>query len=358
MEQKKSLEQRLKEKKGESSEVLRKRIEELEAKVRELKGKNSESTTRTSMPKKEGEIYNNVVKIYSRYKNRSFHFEDLYIHKLNIKEDLDVIQGIDKLILQRMTDYILSDTDLIISPNLSGVFLTNLIELSDLNEIHLKFSQGEKIQFFGYNLSKEKKIIIQGDIGAYCGREMKKGEIIINSDAKDYCGFKTEGGYLKIFGDTGDYLGKEQRGGRIEVKGDVDSFCGQNMANAIIIIGGNAGYGCGENMFDSSIDIGGSVGNYCGKNMRGKIRIGKDAGDYCGYGLKSGKITVEGNAGKYCGENMTGGNIIVKGEVGLNVGYNMQSGSIKLYGYNKPEFRDSTIKGGIIYHNDRILISK
>lgn len=99
-------------------------------------------------------------------------------------------------------------------------------------------------------------IVIQGNIGAYCGSCMTGGSISIGGNAGDGLGAPTgsrgvgmNGGVLRVTGNTGDLAGHRMRRGEI-------------------VIDGNAGDGLASWQVAGTIRVGGTIGNNVAFGMR------------------------------------------------------------------------------------------
>ncbi len=322
-------------------ETIRKRIEELEDEVQELKHENISSASRPNIVSgNEEEIYNRLVNAYENTKINKELYSEEYLKAIltpysnnhinaegiaeeyftaitkyegKLEKELLSMDNINEEIIQRVSNYI--DKKQIFnefSPTESvkaGVFLTKVIEISPLTEITLKLERGSDIDCFGYGFAGKKKIIVQGDLGGDVGNHMKTGILEINGNVKDFCGLI-------------------MKGGKIVVHGNVNGDCGTGMRG-------------------------------------GEIVVHRDVNDYCGIGMEGGEIVVHGNVNGFCGGIMKGGLIEIDGNANNYVAADMEGGTIYINGDQKPELHSAklgffgqykiTKTGGSVYHKGKLI---
>lgn len=147
--------------------------------------------------------------------------------------------------------------------------------------IHVSSSNVEMGEIFKIDCREtsaaDSALILQGD--ARCvhslGHQHRIGRIIVEADIGDYCGACMSGGTITIAGSAGRYLGSatESRGigmngGRIAVAGSVGEFAGHRMRRGEIWIAGDAGAGLASWQVAGTIGVGGNVGEHVGYGMR------------------------------------------------------------------------------------------
>ncbi len=95
-----------------------------------------------------------------------------------------------------------------------GKAISALINLSPEKEFYL--SIGKPWSYFGmYN--KNKKIVIEGDVGDWIGYRMKGGEIIVKGNVRSYVGPGMRGGKIIIEGNGKKCIGGWMKGGKIYI---------------------------------------------------------------------------------------------------------------------------------------------
>lgn len=107
------------------------------------------------------------------------------------------------------------------------------------------------------------------------GHQHRVGRIVVEADIGDYCGACMSGGTITIAGNAGDYLGAPtgsrgvgMNGGQIAVAGNVGDFAGSRMRRGEIWIAGNAGTGLASWQVAGTIGVGGVTGDHIGYGMR------------------------------------------------------------------------------------------
>jgi len=216
----------------------------------------------------------------------------------------------------------------------TGIFLTELISLhykknrwkrfvkrigsfwkeKKIDEYVLLLQEyGKNIDEFGFQLNGP-SIRIIGDIGEFCGREMKKGKITIEGNAMGYCGYHLKGGEIIVTGNTEDHLGSYMEGGTIFVRGNTENDLAESMQGGKIFVYGNAKSRIGCNMDG------------------GEVTIFGNAEDHIGHFMTGGKITIVGSSGFFTGVTMEYGTILVKNNPEVTNDYKNQKAKLLING--------------------------
>lgn len=124
-------------------------------------------------------------------------------------------------------------------------------------------------------------IIVEGDVGAYAGRNMRAGLLDIRGSAGPYLGAGITGGLVTVAGSAGDHLGGVHHGerfgmagGTIVVEGDVGARAGDRMRRGTIVLRGHCGPAAGSRMMGGTIIAEAGLGETPGVNMRRGTLIG------------------------------------------------------------------------------------
>lgn len=152
-------------------------------------------------------------------------------------------------------------------------------------------------------------------------------------------GSDTQNMVIKNSFDKLDFIGKELNGGSIIVEGDVGAYCGIGMKTGVITVNGDVGIFAACEMKKGFLTINGNAGDFLGGALPGNkmgmkggtVLVKGNAGERVGDHLRRGVILIEGNAGDYCGSRMTAGTIAVMGNVGKHLGYAMRRGTLLLW---------------------------
>jgi glutamate synthase domain-containing protein 3 len=145
--------------------------------------------------------------------------------------------------------------------------------------------------------------------------DMKK--LIIDGNAGAYVGGWIEGASITVTGNAGASTGCAMKRGSITVEGNSGKNTGELMGGGMITVNGNAAYAVGRAMSGGDIIILGSASNEVGKEMKGgTITVKGNAGRRIGDEMRGGIISVEGNAGNCLGRRMKGGEIHIEGKIG------------------------------------------
>ncbi|MFH0860777.1 MAG: hypothetical protein V1921_06215 [Candidatus Altiarchaeota archaeon] len=96
-----------------------------------------------------------------------------------------------------------------------GLFLTGLVEGSSHNEFALR--PKTKLKEFGYRLSADKKVTLEGNVDDGLCFQMSAGEVHIRGSAGEGLGNSMTGGRIIVDGYADEYCGIGMQGGRIDV---------------------------------------------------------------------------------------------------------------------------------------------
>lgn len=132
------------------------------------------------------------------------------------------------------------------------------------------------------------------------GAGLQAGRIVINGSVGDYLGRDMRGGEILCFGDTGAWTGAGMRGGRIDINGSVGGFAGGStpgattgMKGGVILISKNAGARLGDRMRRGLIVVRGATGPYSGSQMiSGTLALLGTAAPGLGSGMRRGTLLV------------------------------------------------------------------
>jgi len=116
----------------------------------------------------------------------------------------------------------------------TGYFITKLIQNS-YNAGHNRFKLGTKV------LTKRIK-----DIGWQLkGKEGKPLELLVEGDVGNWCGTEAEYSTISIAGNAGDWCGAMAKYLSLSIEGDVGNDCCKWIEHSFVIIDGNAGHRLG-----------------------------------------------------------------------------------------------------------------
>lgn len=152
-----------------------------------------------------------------------------------------------------------------------------IVSGNDHNEIKITNSNN-RLDNIGHNL-KNKKILIEGNVGFGLAKNMNSGEIILKGNAGDNACSGMRGGSVSVYGSVGNglcSLPTSQNEGLIDgfiyVQKNVGSSSIIRMRRGNVIIGGNIGDDSCLEMISGSITILGRIGkNFCKKARRATI---------------------------------------------------------------------------------------
>jgi hypothetical protein len=83
-----------------------------------------------------------------------------------------------------------------------------------------------------------KNIIVDGNVGMECGRQMMGGSITVNGDAGNYVGEDMADGLIIVNGDAGNYVGARMERSIINVEGKAGGAVGLEMRSGAIFLEG------------------------------------------------------------------------------------------------------------------------
>lgn len=163
------------------------------------------------------------------------------------------------------------------------------------------------------------RVLETGELFAVDGDDPEEILIRSDSDRLDGIGTGMTRGRIRVEGQAGAYLGRQMRAGSVEVSGDAGIFAGSGMSGGCLRIGGNAG------------DFLGAAIPGDRRGMRGgRIEVLGSTGDRVGDHQRRGQILIAGDAGAYCGSRLVAGTILVLGRTGANLGFAMRRGTLLL----------------------------
>jgi formylmethanofuran dehydrogenase subunit C len=152
------------------------------------------------------------------------------------------------------------------------------------------------------------------DVSGTCG-----GGIVIETGAARLDGIATglTSSIIIVEGDVGARAGRNMRGGRLEIKGDAGDHLATGMKGGVVHVTGSAADGVGAlspglrfGMTGGTVVIDGNVGTRAGDRMR------------------RGLILVRGMTGAAAGSRMVGGTIVAEGGLGADPGQLMRRGTL------------------------------
>ncbi len=140
-----------------------------------------------------------------------------------------------------------------------------------------------------------------------------------------------EGGSSRL-----DYIGKAHAGGEIIVEGDAGAYAGRQMKTGRMEIRGNAGVGLASNLKGGIIVVDGSAGGYLGAPKPGEkdgmaggsVVVKGDAGECAGERMRRGTLVVKGRLGENAGARMMGGTIWAEKGLTRGAGIQMRRGTL------------------------------
>jgi formylmethanofuran dehydrogenase subunit C len=145
---------------------------------------------------------------------------------------------------------------------------------------------GGSARFDGVGAGMDRgSIVLEGEAGAYAGREMTGGALRIEGNAGPFAGMGLSGGLIRIGGDAGDFLGAAETGKLLGMRGGT------------IIVIGRAGQRAGDRMRRGLIAIGGAAGDFPASRMiAGTVAILGDCGRMPGYLMRRGTLLLGGKS--------------------------------------------------------------
>lgn len=158
-----------------------------------------------------------------------------------------------------------------------------------------------------------------GELFAISGDDPSRLVIRNASAALERIGAGMSSGCIEVEGNAGAYLGREMRGGKIHVRGHCGDFCASRMRAGFIQVDGDV-----EDFLGAAV-----TGERQGMSG-GMVLVKGNAGDRAGDRLRRGTILIEGSAGDYCCSRMIAGTVAVLGDIGKSIGFAMRRGTLLL----------------------------
>ena len=119
------------------------------------------------------------------------------------------------------------------------------------------------------------EIIVESGAGDYLGLGMKGGALRVAEDVGIFAACEMRGGELRIDGDAGDFVGgglpgqrRGMFGGIVIVNGNVGARAGDQMRRGMVLVGGNAGDYLGSRMSGGTIVVIGDASSNAGFAMK------------------------------------------------------------------------------------------
>lgn len=162
----------------------------------------------------------------------------------------------------------------------------------DLSEMGLR----ESNEMLRKRLESERRVTVANasHLNGLCGG-MRRGEVVVEGDVGDYCGILNSGG-------------------AIIVRGSAGRFLGDNMTSGRIVVEGGAGDGAADYCYGGSVLIRGSSGDFLGTMNKGAtVVVAGNVGDHVGTYMTAGDIIVLGDAGEMLGDYVIRGSIYIRG---------------------------------------------
>jgi len=109
-------------------------------------------------------------------------------------------------------------------PGPAGLYVAALVNCSQQNHILLRLKDYQRtLHFLGYQLTKGKSLILQGDGGDFTGAGLNGGRLEVQGSAGNWCGAGMLEGEIWVSKHTGQNTGEWMQGGEIHVDGQVRS---------------------------------------------------------------------------------------------------------------------------------------
>lgn len=133
-----------------------------------------------------------------------------------------------------------------------------------------------------------------------------------------------------------DFVGAGMTGGNITVEGDVGAWAGREMKGGRLDIKGGAGHGLAAGLKDGLVTVKGKAGDFVGGVLPGEkfgmtggiVIVDGDIGERAGDRMRRGTIVTRGKTGASAGSRMVGGTIIAEGGLGAMPGALMRRGTL------------------------------
>jgi len=104
----------------------------------------------------------------------------------------------------------------------AGVWLNALIQHCPDEEITIHtYHLSEPLGGIGEG-HKGKYLIVNGDVGKWCGLQMKRGIIHVKGNVVPQVGYEMQGGKIVVEGNAGNFVGDQMKGGEIHLNGSYE----------------------------------------------------------------------------------------------------------------------------------------
>jgi len=217
------------------------RKKSLEQRLREMKSKQVVNK----------ELYDRLVDFYNGYDYNGADLEKEF--DKDIKKEIGEMSNINQVMIDKFVEFIdntvskyYNNDDIegfdekLDEMEKAGIFLTKIIEASKLKNVTIKLQYGKCINCFGYELSRNVEINIEGNIGESLGAFMNSGKIQVYGVAGWACGDHMNNGEIIVYGNVNDGVGYFLGGGRIKVMGNAEGRTAEGMSGGELIINRNA----------------------------------------------------------------------------------------------------------------------
>ena len=127
-------------------------------------------------------------------------------------------------------------------------------------------------------LSQPGRVLIDGNVGYYCGgmlreadievtgnagwsvaSDMQSGSVVVRGNASAAAGAAMRGGTLVVHGSTGPRTGISQKGGTIVIGGSVDYMSGFVSQKGLMVVCGDTGEAFADSIYEGRMFAGGDV---------------------------------------------------------------------------------------------------
>ena len=107
-------------------------------------------------------------------------------------------------------------------PGPAGLYISALCNYAQEVEIVLNLSELKtEINLLGFRLSKNRRLVIEGDAGDFTGIGLEGGELVVEGNAKNWTGAGMRSGKITVKKNIGLHTGEWMMGGEIHVGGRV-----------------------------------------------------------------------------------------------------------------------------------------
>ncbi len=130
-------------------------------------------------------------------------------------------------------------------------------------------------------LTQPGRVVIDGNVGYYCGgmlkhadievtgnagwsvaSDMQSGSVVVRGNASAAAGAAIRGGTLVVHGSTGPRTGISQKGGTIVIGGSVDYMSGFVSQKGVMIVCGDAGEAFADSIYEGRMFVRGRVADF------------------------------------------------------------------------------------------------